>query len=403
MSIQSVTFPNGEGHHLAARLDCPVDRAPKAFALFAHCFTCSKNLRSVRSISRALTRHGFGVLRFDFTGLGDSDGDFSHTTFSSNVDDLLAAARFLEAEHRAPALLVGHSLGGAAVLQAAPQIPSAGAVATIGAPSRPAHVQHLLGDRIEEIESRGAARVDIGGRPFTVRKSFLDDLDDRELGRFRMPLLILHSPQDRTVSIDHAAELYELAVHPKSFISLDGADHLLMRRSDADYAGSVIGSWADRYIDAPAEEPLRSDHQVAVRVDTDGLTADIAAGRHAWRADEPADVGGDDFGPTPYELLQSALGSCTAMTLRLYADRKGWDTGEITVHLDHAKKHFADSGDPETAKSRIDAIDVVVDVEKAGELGAEKLDRLMEIARKCPVHRTLTSPIRIAHRLAEQT
>lgn len=252
MISTKVTFKNASGQILAARLEMPESNLPKAFALFAHCFTCNKNLTAVRTIGKTLTEKNIAVLRFDFTGLGESEGDFEHTNFSSNIEDLYSAAQFLKENYQAPSLLIGHSLGGAAVLFASANIPSVKAIATIGAPSNPEHVAHLFKNSIDEINTSGNALVSIGGREFTIQKHFLDDIQDKnikhKLSEFRNSILIMHSPQDTTVGIENAAEIYKAAHHPKSFISLNGADHLLSNKKDSEYVGEIIATWADRYL-----------------------------------------------------------------------------------------------------------------------------------------------------------
>ncbi|MGB0524512.1 MAG: alpha/beta fold hydrolase [Flammeovirgaceae bacterium] len=404
MRTTKVNFTNSQGDQLAARLEIPADSHAHTYVLFAHCFTCNKNLTAVRNIARALTQEGFAVLRFDFTGLGESEGDFADTNFSSNIEDLVDAANFLEREYQAPKVLIGHSLGGAAVLVARHKIPSVQAVATIGAPYEPSHVRHLFQSGIEEINREGIAKVSIGGRPFTIKKQFIDDLES--LGRAHSPihnlnaaLLVLHSPQDTTVEISNATSIYKAASHPRSFVSLDGADHLLMKAADSLYVGDVIATWVKRYVEIPKDEDLRTPKQVVVRIGDQGFTTDIKAGNHALTADEPADVGGNDFGPTPYDLLTSALGACTAMTLRMYADRKGWDLKEVRVHLEHGKVYYDDSGDTENQPKKIDHIERVIDIE--GNLDDQQRQRLLEIANKCPVHRTLHSEVIVDSKLSD--
>ncbi len=395
MKTEKVHFENARGDQLTGRLALPADQHPHNFAIFAHCFTCTKNLLAVRLISDALAREGFGVLRFDFTGLGESSGDFSQTNFSGNVGDLEAASAFLEKQYRAPSLLVGHSLGGAAVLMAASNLPSVRAVATLGAPSEPEHVTHLLRSSLEEIQSEGRAKVQIGGQGFTIEKQFLDDLQAhalvevvKNLGR---ALLILHSPQDQVVGIKNAEEIYLSARHPKSFVSLDGADHLLSSRSDALYAGKVIANWASRYVPWPKPEKIKSDHQVVARLEQeDGYTTDLKVGNHYMTADEPVDFGGNDFGPSPYEWVSAGLSACTSMTLQMYARRKGWPLEAVETHTSYSKEHAVDCADCETSsKSKIDTFRR--EIRLIGPLDAVQKDRLMEIADRCPVHRTLDS------------
>ncbi len=391
---EKIRFENADGNALAARLDRPDGESPCAFALFAHCFTCSKDLRAAGAISRALTRHGIAVLRFDFTGLGESEGEFADTNFSSNVEDLIAAADYLSEHHEAPRILVGHSLGGAAVLQAAQRLDSVQAVSTIGAPYDPEHVTQHLQDAVEDIEEKGEARVQLAGRTFTIRKQFLDDLAAtkmettiRTLGR---ALLIFHSPVDQTVGANNAAKIFQAAKHPKSFVSLDDADHLLTDRSDAEYLGVVLGAWAEKYVDRSVSEPETPDEDVVTRTEGTYRTA-IQAGRHALVGDEPESVGGDDDGPTPYGFLLSALGSCTGMTLRMYADRKEWPLDETIVRLSHEKVHAEDCENCDTEQGQVDRI--TREIEIRGRLSDDQRERLFEIANKCPVHRTLLGDV----------
>lgn len=398
MRSQKIRFENAEGKELAARLEMPAHQHPHTFALFAHCFTCNKNLTAVRNISRELTMKGFAVLRFDFTGLGESEGDFADTNFSSNVEDLIAAARYLEQHHQKPALLIGHSLGGAAVIRAAHKLPAVQAVATIGAPFSPEHVNHLLEEGEADIKKAGKATVNIGGRPFTIKQQFLEDIrsqnQQEKIAKLNRSLLLLHSPQDLTVQIENAANIYRTARHPKSFISLDGADHLLTRKEDSRYAGEVIASWAKRYLEYQQIEPLRSEKEVAVRLHSeDAFTSEVSVRHHSLTADEPASIGGNDFGPSPYELLSAGLGACTAMTLRMYAQRKKWPLKSVTVHLEQYKDHASDCENMEKPGSKIDHFERVLEIE--GDLDEEQRKKLLEIADKCPVHRTLHAPVEI--------
>lgn len=397
MASNKIIFKNQDGADLSARLALPIDQEPTAFAVFAHCFTCNKNLTAIRNISHALTRHGFGVLRFDFTGLGESEGDIADTDFSSNIQDLVAAAKYLEQEYEAPKLLIGHSLGGAAVIYAAKELDSVQAVATIGAPSSPAHLQHILKSSLEEIESSGVAIVEIGGRPFKIKKQFLDDISQHQMPEtvktLRKALLIMHSPQDRIVGIENAGEIYTAATHPKSFISLDGTDHLLSNKEDSIYAGEMIASWASKYIQKPEKEELSPIRKVMVRIGTDRFTTEVKVGKHSLLADEPTSVGGKDLGPTPYDLLMAAVGTCTAITLRMYADRKQWPVESIDVHLDHMKIHTTDCKDCDNASARIDHIEKSIEIK--GDLDEKQINRLLQIADKCPVHRTLLGEVKI--------
>ncbi|NNE66824.1 MAG: OsmC family protein [Pyrinomonadaceae bacterium] len=398
MRRQNISFENSDGETLSAVIEMPVDQKPHSYALFAHCFTCNKNFRAVRSISRALSSAGFGVLSFDFTGLGTSEGEFAETTFSSSVDDLVCAANYLSTNYKAPSLIVGHSLGGSAVILAANVLESIQAVVTIGSPADPEHVKHLFAGGIGEINEAGAATVNIGGRPFTIKKEFVEDVESQNLidivGRMRKSFLFMHSPQDRTVGIENAAALYGAAKHPKSFVSLDGADHLLSNADDGIYAGELIASWARRYIQ-PADIPnLSSKGDVVAFLPSDEkFTTEIMAGGHRFVADEPVGFGGKDFGPSPYHLVASGLAACTVMTLRMYADRKGWFLGDVSCHVSHEKTHREDCGDCDNPKARIDHFKR--ELEFSGELSEAQTTRLLEIADKCPVHKTLENSSRI--------
>lgn len=404
---EKITFEGAQGQDLAGRFDLPQGK-PRGVALFAHCFTCSKDTLAAARISSALAARGFAVLRFDFTGLGGSQGDFANTNFSSNVEDLVAAANYLRDTRGAPEILIGHSFGGTAMLRAAGQIPDAVCVATVGAPFDPAHVSHLFRDRIEDIEREGSAEVSIGGRPFTVRKSFIEDVKAQRLtqaiGNLRRPLLIFHAPLDQTVGIENAGEIFAAAKHPKSFVSLDTADHLLSKRRDAAYVGDVIAAWAARYLDdaESAAQPLDECETGQVCVVETGqgrLAQTINAGGHVLSTDEPASLGGTDTGPTPYDLLLASLGACTSMTLRMYAARKRWPLEKVRVRLRHEKIHSDDCEDCETTNARIDRIER--SVEMTGALTAEQRERLLEIADKCPVHRTLHAEVLVETSLAE--
>lgn len=403
MKSVKVKFENPHGEKLAAKIEFPVNQHPHTFAIFAHCFTCNKNLTAVRNISRALNLEGIAVMRFDFTGLGESEGDFADTNFSSNVEDLVHAAEYITQTYQAPSLLIGHSLGGAAVIKAAALLPSIRAVATIGAPFDPSHVSHLLQSGLPEIEKTGIAEVAIGGRKFTVKQQFLEDIKEQNqrdvLQTFKKALLVMHSPQDRTVAIENAFHIYTAARHPKSFISLDGADHLLSNKEDSHYAGCMIANWATRYLELPSKESFQAKKSVALRLSGDDFTTDIMVRHHSLTADEPLSVGGNDFGPTPYELVSAGLGACTAMTLKMYARRKKWDLQEVRVHLAHSKVHAVDCENCENPKSKIDTFDKVIELE--GDLTPEQKERLLEISERCPVHRTLHGSIQINSRLKD--
>ena len=400
MSTRRVEFEGARGQRLVGRLELPPDGVPRATALFAHCFTCSKDIRCAVQVSRALAALEIGTLRFDFTGIGESAGDFAETTVSSNVDDLVAAAAFLERELGAPSLLVGHSLGGAAVLLAAGRLPTVRAVATIGAPAETTHVRRLLQAELDEIATHGEADVTLGGRAVTIGQAFVDDLDGARLldavAALDAALLLFHAPDDRLVGMDHAARLYTAAPHPKSFVSLAGADHFLSRAEDAAYVGAVLAAWAERYL-PPRPEATREqvEEPTVVRVSTagSGFRTEIGVRGHALVADEPTAMGGTDAGPTPYDLLAAALGACTTMTLVSYARRKGWPLREAVARLRHAKVYARDQDRCDDEPARLDRLER--SVELVGELSDEQRARLHEIAGRCPVHRTLDAGVEV--------
>ncbi len=402
-STQKITFTGSQGDELAARLDLPPG-PPAAIALFAHCFTCGKDIAAASRVSAGLVAEGFGVLRFDFTGLGSSQGEFANTNFTSNVDDLVAAADMLRDDHQAPRLLIGHSLGGAAVLAAAARIPEVAAVATIAAPSDPAHVADVFTpDAMARIEEDGEAEVDLAGRSFRIRRQLLDDIGrqnlDACLAGLDAALLVMHSPIDTLVDIDHARRIYEGARHPKSFVSLDGADHLLTDRADSAYAARVLAAWAARYVPEVQADagPEGAEGEVVVEeAGTGGLSQTVAAGRHVLAADEPPGIG-DDTGPTPYDLLLAGLGACTSMTLRLYARRKDLPLDHVRVTLSHERTHSDDCADPDDAPCRIERI--TRSIELTGDLDDDQRSRLLAIADRCPVHRTLEADLRVTTEL----
>ncbi|HEY1771915.1 MAG TPA: alpha/beta fold hydrolase [Gammaproteobacteria bacterium] len=400
-----VRFPNATGQMLAGRLDLPPNGTPRAYALYAHCFTCGKDVRSAVNIGRALAREGIAMLRFDFTGLGESKGDFADTTFSSNVADLKAAAKFLAEKYQAPKILIGHSLGGTAVLEAAHDIPSSVAVATIGAPSDPEHVAMLLGPAREKIEEEGEATVTLVGREFRFKKSFLDDLKMRpwadNLRGLRKALLVFHSPVDKTVDISNAAQIFGAALHPKSFISLNEADHLLTRETDSEYVGLILGAWASKYLGELGMQPLSSPAsggETLVRMAEEHYRCEIYVGPHHITGDEPRESGGTDAGADPYGLLTAALGACTAITLRMYADRKQIPMKGLSVRLTHDKVYAQD------ASACADGSEVKMDrftreLELEGDLSEEQRLKLLAIANKCPVHNTLEHASKVDTRL----
>jgi uncharacterized OsmC-like protein/fermentation-respiration switch protein FrsA (DUF1100 family) len=400
MPADRFDFPNAQGHRLSGLLDEPAGEV-RAYALFAHCFTCGKDIHAARRIAAALTELGIAVLRFDFTGLGSSEGEFANTTFSSNVADLIAAADELRRKRKAPAILIGHSLGGTAVLAAAAAVPEARAVVTIAAPFDPAHVAGLFKEGLAPGGAGGEVEASIGGRTFRVRRAFLDDVAEQSLAEhiagLRRALLIFHSPSDEVVGIEHASRIFLAAKHPKSFVSLSGADHVLSHKGDAAYVANVIAAWAERYLDVatqPAASRATEPGTVLVReTRASRLQQEVLAGPHRFIADEPVSAGGRDSGPSPYDLLVAALGACTAMTVRLYAERKSLPLDRVTVELHHAKVHAADCEACETKDAKIDRIDRAIRLE--GRLDEAQRVRLMEIADKCPVHRTLTSRVDI--------
>lgn len=406
MPNERFQFSGSDDLKLAAALDLP-DSAPVAYALFAHCFTCGKDVLAAKRIAAGLTARGIAVLRFDFTGLGASEGEFANSTFSSNIADLVLAADHLRQTRKAPALLIGHSLGGAAILAAAAQIPEAKAVATIAAPSDPAHVTHLFADHIEDIRAQGKVEVSLAGRPFHIKREFLDDIAEHNLmgqvTKLEKALLILHSPTDDTVGIDNATRIFVAAKHPKSFISLSGADHLLSQKRDTSYVAEVIATWAQRYLEPASTGPAEDTGSSSVVVQEtrrSKFEQTVTIGPHRLTADEPVSAGGEDTGPGPYDFLLAALGACTSMTMRMYADRKALPLDRVTVMLRHGKVHAEDCAECETKTGMLDQIEREIAME--GTLDPEQRQKLMEIADKCPVHRTLTSEVRIATRAVDR-
>ncbi len=407
MPTERFQFTGEGGHQLSASLDLP-EREPIAYALFAHCFTCGKDVLAARRIAVALSAKGIAVLRFDFTGLGSSEGEFANSTFSSNVADLVRAADHLRKTRKAPAILIGHSLGGAAILAAAGQIPDAKAVVTIAAPSDPAHVTGLFKEHVEDIRTQGKVEVSLAGRPFHITREFLDDVAEHGLmahvAKLHKALLIMHSPTDDTVGIDNATRIFLAARHPKSFVSLADADHLLSEGRDAAYVADVIAAWATRYLEPIVSEPAadlgEAPRLVVVRETRNSkFQQSVSIGPHQMLADEPVAAGGEDSGPGPYDFVLAGLGACTSMTMRLYADRKSLPLERTTVTLKHSKIHAQDCAECETKDGMLDQIDRVIAME--GNLDAEQRKKLLEIADKCPVHRTLTSEIHIVTRAAD--
>jgi putative redox protein len=392
---QKVEF-DSNGLRLSGALESPESNI-RCYALFAHCFTCGKDVAAASRISRALTREGIAVLRFDFTGLGNSDGDFANTNFSSNLQDLVAAADFLRDNYEAPALLIGHSLGGAAVLAMASAVPEVKAVATIGAPHKADHVAHNFSASLEEINNKGEAQVDLGGRKFNIKKQFLDDLENQtysDLSKLRKAILVMHAPLDATVSIAQAEKIYMEAKHPKSFISLDDADHLLSRKADSEYAAKTIAAWADRYLPATEAHTASVDQgHVLVEEKDHKFTQHVHSDSHYWLADEPVFAGGNNAGPDPYEHLLAALGACTSMTLRLYAERKSLPLEHVTVELRHSSDYLEDCQDCDEKPKQIEVLERQLTLQ--GDLSDEQRQRLLQIADRCPVHRTLRGNLEV--------
>jgi len=408
VQYEKVTFPNAQGEALAGRIDFPLGGEPLAYALYAHCFTCNKNLRAIGRIATTLAHHGIATLRFDFTGLGESEGDFSATNFTSSVVDFVRAARFLAERYESPELLIGHSLGGAVALAAAAEIESVRAVVTIASPATPRHIERHIVDDLDEIEAAGEAEVMLAGRPFVIRQQLLADIEsirlDQAIAELGRPLLVIHSPTDTIVGINNATEILAAARHPKSFLSLDGANHLISEDGDARYVAEVVAAWANRYTSGDLAAQAQPDFIVdapksttVVRTER-GFRTDVVSNGFALVADEPTSVGGTNTGPTPYDYLLTALGACTSMTLRMYADRKEWPIESVTVRLTHRKVHARDCAECESAIGVVDTVDR--EIELVGPLSVEQRERLLEIADRCPVHKTLHGEVAVHSRLA---
>lgn len=397
-----VEFPS-QGQNLAGLLETP-DQPIRAYVLFAHCFTCGKDVAAASRISRFLVQHGFAVFRFDFTGLGNSDGDFANTNFSSNTEDLLAAAAFLEQQYQAPQLLIGHSLGGAAVLAMASKLPKVKAVVTIAAPFEASHVIHNFDAHLDTIEQSGSAKVSLGPREFTIKKQFIDDLRNQttaHIQHLNKALLVLHSPIDLTVDIADAEKIYKAAKHPKSFVSLDTADHLLSKSIDSEYVAQTISGWASRYIPAAdITRPIVTKGHVTVAELDHKFQQSVFSDHHSWYADEPTQVGGQNTGPDPYEHLLAALGACTAMTIRMYADHKNIPLEHVEVSLSHERDYIKDASNVSEPNQKIELL--IRKVQLLGPLSNAEKTRLMEIADRCPVHRTLHSNPQVVTTLIDE-
>lgn len=399
MQSQRVEFSNAAGAPLSGVLEVP-DADPSGWAIFAHCFTCSKKSLAASRVARGLAERGIGVLRFDFTGLGESGGDFSTSGFSSDVSDLIAAADWMAAAGRSVSLMIGHSLGGAATVVAAGQIDAVKAVVTIGAPSDASHVIEQFRESVPEIESAGRAQVNLGGRPFSLSREFLDDVRAstviESVKTLRKPLLILHAPGDEVVGIDNATDLFVAAKHPKSFVSLDRADHLLTGKNDSVFVTDVIAGWSGQYTGAVATAQTTTPQSNRVIVRETGENGpyqnEVLIGGRRFFADEPAAYGGADTGPDPYALVTAGLGACTSITMRMYANRKKWPIDRLSVSLDHEKRHADDCVDCGPS-DKIDVFTRYIEIE--GDLDDEQRARMLEIADKCPVHRTLENGAKV--------
>ncbi len=398
MNTVRLEIENKKGLKLQAYLELPANEKPNQFAIFAHCFSCNSNFNAVKNISRSLSNHGFGVLRFDFTGLGRSEGEFAESHFSANVEDLLDVSAFLEENYKAPSLLVGHSLGGAAVIVAASKLENIKAVATVGAPATVGHVTHLFSHGTDDIPEKGDVEVKIGGRPFKINQDFVNDFSKTDLPKIiknlRKPILVMHAPFDKVVGIENAHEIYHNAIHPKSFVSLDDADHLLSKPSDSIYVGNMIGTWVERYFEPEENKMISTEGEQLVghlNLLEDNFTTSIQTKKHSFIADEPANVGGDDFGPSPYDFLSAGLAACTVMTLKMYAERKKWDLQEVFVYITYSKKHSDDLDIDVDKPTRFDHLQKKLKF--VGNLDEKQRQRLKEIAAKCPVHKTLQSDI----------
>ena len=397
-------FTGSTGDRLAALVELP-DGPPIATALFAHCFTCGKDIAAASRVSRALVKRGYAVMRFDFTGLGSSDGDFANTNFSSNVGDLIAAADYLRSEDMAPSILIGHSLGGTAALYAAHSVPECKGVVTIGSPADAQNITKQFACDIDMIKKHGEAEVDLAGRKFLIKKQFLDDIGTTSadhLGKLKKAVLVMHSPTDTTVDIAHAEKIYKAAHHPKSFVSLDNADHLLSRSADAEYVAEVISAWAMRIAPAAktAARPDVSAGEIMVGERDHRFKLDVFSDSHQWIADEPVRMGGNNTGPDPYEHLLASVGTCTAMTLRMYAERKQWPLEDVQITLRHSREHKSDCEGCEEAPLKLDVIEREISLH--GDLSEDQRESLMKIADKCPVHRTLTGNLEVRTRTHSQ-
>lgn len=400
---KKITFENAVGQQLAAAIELPV-KPIKYYALFAHCFSCGKDIIAASRVSRALASIGIAVLRFDFTGIGSSDGDFANTNFSSNIEDILAATNFLREHYQAPQLLIGHSWGGTAVLNAAGDIPECKAIVSIGSPATANHILEQFPNERKQLEQVEEVSVNVGGKPFHIKRQFVDDLEAQsttdKIGDLRKALLVFHSPFDKIVPIDEATRIFVAAKHPKSFITLDKADHLLSNADDAEYVANTIAAWATRYVQSDAPEPQHIPKgEVLIGEGNKKFLREVATDDHSWLSDEPISFGGDNLGPDPYEQLLSSLGTCTSMTLRMYANHKQWAVDDIKVELKHSRVHEKDCEDPDNADCKLELIEKTLTIE--GDLDEKQVKRLLEVADRCPVHKTMLGHLKITTELAE--
>ncbi|MCB0447714.1 MAG: alpha/beta fold hydrolase [Gelidibacter sp.] len=398
MRTNRLEIYNRKGYKLSAYLELPANQKPNYFAIFAHCFSCNSTIGATKNVTRALTNHGFGVLRFDFTGLGRSEGKFAESYFSANVEDLIDVNHFLIENHQAPCLLLGHSLGGAAAIVAASKLDNIKAVATIAAPATVTHVTHHFSHAQEAIKMMGETEIEIEGRKFVVNKKFIEDFDKTDLPeitrQLRKPILIMHAPFDKVVGIANAHQLYHNAIHPKSFVSLHDADHLLSLAKHSEYAGEVIGSWVKLYFPKQDNAMLSTEGEQIVahlNLKENNFTTYLQTKKHNFIADEPGSIGGDDFGPSPYEYLTASIAACTTMTIKLYAESKGWDLQEVYVYITHSKKHSDELGLGVEQPGRIDFMQKKLKF--VGDLDEIQKEKLKEIASRCPVHKTVASEV----------